>query len=55
MDNPKESAAEIQREYMREWRHKNPSKVKRNNQRYWEKKAAEQVAKQTESETQLSK
>jgi len=51
MRNLKEMAADLQREYMREWRRKNPGNVKRNNQKYWEKKATEQVAEQTKRET----
>lgn len=32
-------AREAQREYQREWRAKNPDKVRAKNQRYWERKA----------------
>lgn len=41
--NISEEARKARREYMREWRKKNPDKVKKhndkNNIRYWEKKA----------------
>lgn len=33
------AAREVQREYMRKWRKKNPDKVREKNKRYWEKKA----------------
>ena len=35
-------AIEARREYYRQWRAANKDKVKRNNQRYWEKVAAKQ-------------
>ena len=35
-----EAAREAQRAYYREWRKKNPDKVREKNRRYWEKKAA---------------
>lgn len=42
MANVKNDAArEIKNKYLREWRKKNPDKVKAANARYWEKKAAE--------------
>ncbi len=34
-----ELSRKIQREYQREWRKKNPDKIKEYNQRYWRKKA----------------
>ncbi len=34
-----DAAREAQRAYMREWRRKNPDRVKEKNKRYWEKKA----------------
>lgn len=34
-----EEARKAQREYMREWRRKNPEKVRAINKRYWERKA----------------
>ena len=34
-----DAAREAQREYMREWRKKNPERVRAKNKRYWEKKA----------------
>lgn len=36
-----QSAIEARRAYQREWRRKNPDKVKANTMRYWAKKAAE--------------
>jgi len=38
-----ELAREKQREYLREWRKKNPDKVKEYNKRYWRKKALEML------------
>ena len=34
-----DAAREAQRAYMREWRKKNPERVRQKNQRYWERKA----------------
>ena len=34
-----ELAKEAQRQYQREWRAKNPDKVRAKNRRYWERKA----------------
>ncbi len=39
----KELARELQRDYLRLWRKKNPDKIKEYNQRYWRKKALEMV------------
>jgi len=39
----KELAREKQREYLREWRKRNPDKIKEYNQRYWRKKALEML------------
>ena len=36
---------EARREYMREWRKKNPEKIQAAQERYWAKKAAEIAAK----------
>ena len=36
-----EQAKAAQREYLREWRRRNPEKVRENNRRYWERKAEE--------------
>ena len=33
------TAAEAKRAYMREWRQRNPDKVKANSERYWKRKA----------------
>ena len=38
-----ELARELQREYMRLWRKRNPEKIKEYNQRYWRKKALEML------------
>lgn len=35
-----EQAREERREYFRQWRAKNPDKVRENNRRYWERRAA---------------
>lgn len=37
---------EAQREYQRQWRAKNPDKVRAKNRRYWEKKAREAMEKE---------
>lgn len=39
-----EQARAAQREYLREWRRKNPDKVRENNRRYWERKAQQMAA-----------
>lgn len=36
-----DAAKMAKREYSRQWRLKNPDKVRENNRRYWEKKAAQ--------------
>lgn len=38
-----ERAREERREYFRQWREKNPDKVRENNRRYWEKRAAKKA------------
>lgn len=38
---PEERAKQARREYMRQWRAKNPDKVKAIRERYWLRKAAE--------------
>ena len=42
-------AREKQREYLREWRKKNPDKVREYNKRYWKKKALEMLKEQQEA------
>ena len=39
----KELARELQREYLRLWRKRNPDKIKEYNERYWRKKALEML------------
>lgn len=34
-----DQARAVQRQYLREWRRKNPDKVKAYNRRYWERRA----------------
>lgn len=41
MTNLDAAAIQARREYQRQWRAKNPDKVRANNRRYWEKKARE--------------
>lgn len=43
-----DEAREAQRAYFREWRKKNPDKIREKNRRYWEKKA--EKAKQEEQQ-----
>ena len=38
-----ELAREKQREYLREWRKKNPDKVKEYNERYWRRRAIREL------------
>lgn len=38
--NRTDAAREAKNKYLREWRRKNPDKVRAANNRYWEKKAA---------------
>ena len=38
-----EEAKKTKNEYMKQWRRKNPDKVKANTARYWEKKARERM------------
>ena len=45
-----EKAKEAQRAYLREWRRKNPEKVRENNRRYWERKAQQMAAQEKETE-----
>jgi len=46
-----ELAKTAQREYKREWRRRNPDKVRKANERYWQKKALE--AQKNESEESI--
>ena len=39
MEELKEKAKQLKREYYREWRAKNKDRVKAINERYWQKKA----------------
>ena len=43
MSNLDAAAIQARREYQRQWRARNPDKVRANNQRYWEKKARESL------------
>lgn len=42
--NVDEKAREAQREYLREWRRKNPDRVRESNRRYWQRRAARMAA-----------
>ena len=42
--NLEELAREAQREYNKEWRRKNPDKVRAKNERYWRRRAARLAA-----------
>lgn len=44
-----DEAREARREYMREWRKKNPEKVRAINRRYWERRA-ERIRKERKNE-----
>lgn len=39
-----EKAREAQREYLREWRKRNPDRVREANRKYWQKRAAKLAA-----------
>ncbi len=41
---------EARRAYQKEWRQKNPDKVRANRERFWEKKAREMMAESGEKE-----
>lgn len=43
-------AAAARREYKRQWRAKNPDKVKAANERYWTKKGAEMIQREQQRE-----
>ena len=45
-----EAARIARNKYMREWRTKNPDKVRATKERYWEKKAAQMNSEKTEAE-----
>lgn len=42
-------AAEERREYYRQWRAKNKDKVRENNRRYWERRAAKKTQAEQEA------
>lgn len=46
-----DDARKAQNEYMREWRKKNSERVRENNRRYWERKAAERKERTEDAET----
>lgn len=45
----KELAVEERREYYRQWRAKNKDKVRENNRRYWERRAAKNAQAEQEA------
>lgn len=45
-----ESAKAARRQYEREWRAKNPEKVRARNERYWARKAAQMQLEQEQSD-----
>ena len=50
MCSTEERAKELQRQYLREWRAKNPEKLREYSQRYWAKKAKAEREEQHETE-----
>ena len=52
-----ELAREAQNQYVREWRQRNPDKVRESNKRYWRKKALQKLlqVRQTEDGTNPAK
>lgn len=49
-----EKAREAQREYLREWRKRNPERVRESNKRYWQKRAAKLAAEKEVDNAQKS-
>lgn len=49
-ESEKKAAAEARNAYAREWRKKNPDKVRANNKAYWARKAAQAEAVRKEAE-----
>lgn len=45
-----DAAREAKREYFREWRRKNKGRVRENNRRYWERKAAQRKEENEDAE-----
>lgn len=45
-----EKALEERREYFRQWRAKNPDKVRDSNRRYWERRAAKKAGKEAKEQ-----
>ena len=52
MNQTDETIKKLQREYLRQWRAKNPDKVKAATRRYWEKKAAQLKAGEADAENE---
>jgi hypothetical protein len=50
--NIKKRAAELRREYMRNWRTKNKERVRKYTQAYWERKASEELRNRSEKESE---
>ena len=44
-----EKARAAQREYLREWRKRNPDKVRESNRRYWARRAAKKAQAEQEA------
>ena len=49
-----QNAREAQRAYMREWRKRNPDKVRENNRRYWIRRAQKMSKLKTEKPQEVS-
>lgn len=49
MEDIKELAQKERQEYFRNWRKQNPDKVKKHNENYWMRKAAQRVEEQKRS------
>lgn len=50
MSHLSNDAKNAQAEYMREWRRKNKDRVRENNRRYWERKAAQRKEENEDAE-----
>ena len=52
MIESKERAKDLQRQYLKAWRKKNPDKVRQYNKAYWERKAQRREAENEQTATE---
>lgn len=48
-----DAARAARAEYLRQWRKKNPDKVRKNNERYWENRIKRELAQQQEEKQEV--